>query len=139
MLNMGTRCGKAWSRQPERLCWTLGHSASAAREHRWVTTECPQLRDRLPVLELPLQTQVCAWHGHSQLAAPCWGRLINSHKLHPRRCPLIKYDLVGAGTFPRHCAPFPDGSTDVEGMVLGLRRRALGGEGEAGCACVLLY
>lgn len=139
MLNMGTRCGKAWSWQPERLCWALGHSASAAREHRWVTTECPQLRDCLPVLELPLQTQVGAWHGHSQLAAPCWGRLINSHKLHPRRCPLIKYDLVGAGTFPRHCAPFPDGSTDVEGMVLGLRHRALGGEGEAGCACVLSY
>lgn len=124
----------------------LGHSSQSGFAGPWVTL-LPGSTDGSPqsvpssetVLELPLQTQVGAWHGHSQLAAPCWGRLINSHKLHPRRCPLIKYDLVGAGTFLRHCAPFPDGSADVEGMVLGLRHRALGGEGEAGCACVLSY
>lgn len=126
----------------------LGHSSQSGFAGPWVTLPLlPGSTDGSPqsvpssgtVLELPLQTQVGAWHGHSQLAAPCWGRLINSHKLHPRRRPLIKYDLVGAGTFPRHCAPFPDGSTDVEGMVLGLRHRALGEEGEAGCACVLSY
>lgn len=41
-----------------------------------------------------------AWHGHFQLAALCWDRFINSHKLQPRRCPLLKPDLAGTDTSP---------------------------------------
>lgn len=97
----------------------LGHSDSAAREQGG-THRCPQCCQDCP--------QVGAWQ--CQLAAPCWGRVINAHPA-SLEVSLIKYDLVAR-------AQCPVGGTDVEGMMLGLRHCALEGQ-ERLCVCVCLY
>lgn len=115
MLNVETRCGKAWSQQPEWLYWP------------WVTlTVLPGGRVAHTGAHSAART-VPGWVPGSASWQLHAGAVINAHPA-SLEVSLIKYDLVAR-------AQCPVGGTDVEGMMLGLRHCALEGQ-ERLCVCL---